>query len=1576
MDFLIRRKVLISMLFIGLSLMGYVSYKNLSVELFPNAELPILYVQVNSFTESDPKYLENQVVVPLEGTIGTMEGIERIESFINPQQASILVTFKKNVNFKYAYLRLQEKIDNIKSSLPENFIVTVTKIDLQQLTNQFMELQIRGSGGVDRVRNFADLKIKPKLENIDGIAGVNIFGGRQKTIEIQLDMNALEAYNISTSQIRGALNQNARNRTFVGFLHESEKKHFVHVSAEYNKISDIENIVLAAGPILLRDVAKVFFGVKETSTLSRVNGKDAVTVLLVNDAQANLIDLSKSTREEIEEINKNLKAADIEIVIQNDAAEVMEKNINQIINLAIVGGLMAVLLLWIFLKNIRIVSFIAISIPISVYAAFNFFYWNDITLNTLTLVGIALAIGMLLDNSVVVLENVYRLFSNGRSSDESVVLGTKEVQRPIIAATLTSITVFLPFVFSSNFLIKLLGKHIGVSIISTLIVSLFVALLLIPMATHFLLNRKNKKTIFFEKVTISNRIVQIYILLLKACMRYPIRTIVGALVIFFVAIFISLAISMNSLSEPESNQFQIYVTMPAGSTLDATDKVVQEVENRIGDFDEKKDLICKIQEEEAIITVQLIDELEKKSDRNLGEIKDDVEEKIKGVSGAEIGMEPPPASRSFRGSSNNPGEAFQRILGIGSNRERVIIKGQDFEAMLGVAEDIRYYFDNLESMRTVSISVSDNQPEVQLHFNSLLMASYGISLQNVATELNSFSKEFTSGLKFNFDNEEYDIIIKEEQKEDVDEDKNNEKTIHDLRTLQIRDQSNGQHDLQAISDIVFSKGVFWINRVNQEKQIELNYTFVRAAEESKELLKSYRLEIDQIISSYNLPSGIAIEVIHEENELKDFKWLILASFILIFMILAAVFESLSTPFVLMFSIPLAAIGSMLALIITGNSLLSANTLTGFLILLGIVVNNGIILIDFSNLLIKKGYRRSRALIVAGISRVRPILITAITTIVAMFPLAMGKAEYVSIIGAPFAITVIGGLAVSTILTLIFIPTFYLGLENAIAWVKSLDWKIRLLQVFVFIIGTSLIYLRVSSTLWQILLFVLLILLVPGITWFVTSSLKMARAEVIPATDSLKIVIQNLVKIYDRDSRFKREWKGGQKIRERAGLQKQYKNFRDFYDLYWQILLFGFLIYFTYFYLQRGFWVLFFSIIVYLNVFLLYRPLSMFLKDKAASLPSRFLNRLEKVLYKLLFWGIPLINIYYFSTSWDTLGIVIAVGILWYLAIIIYSIAQELYQKDVKIEQISGTFGTIRRDFLRLVKRIPVIGKRNQPFKALSGVSLEIGTGMFGLLGPNGAGKSTLMRIVCGILDQSYGKIWINGIDTEMQREELQGLIGYLPQEFGSYEKMTAFEFLDYQAILKGINDHKIRKKRLDYVLSSVHMLHRANEKIESFSGGMKQRIGIAQILLHLPRILVVDEPTAGLDPRERIRFRNLLVELSRERIVLFSTHIIEDISSSCKTVAVINKGKLNYTGTPTDMVDLARGLVWQFRLPANEFEQLLGKELIVHHMREGDEVRVRMISSTKPKENAEMATPLLEDAYLCLLNDIKVGNSD
>jgi len=1566
MNIVLHRKTLISMLFLGLSLLGIISYKNLQVELYPNAEFPYLFVQVMSTIEVDPEYVENQAVIPLEGAIGTLEGIESIESLVSSRQTMIIVSYKPNVNFKYAFLKLQEKVNSIRASLPENFIVNVSKVDLESLSNQFMELQVRGGGDINRVRTLVDQKILSELENIDGIASAKVFGGQEKSIEIRLDLDACDAYNITPTAISAALRRNAVEKTFAGYVFESGNRYFVNVSAEYNDITEIENIVVANGPILLKDVAEIFFGVKDETSFSRVNGKNAVTVLLVNDAQANLIDLSHVTKDAIDRINTKYESQDIEIVIQSNVAESMENNINQIINLALIGGLLAVCVLWIFLKNLRIVSIVALAIPISVLAAFNFFYATGITINSLTLVGIALAVGMLLDNSVVVLENIYRRAAGGQDTEGAVVQGTKEVWRAILAATFTTVVIFLPFVFSSNFLIKLYGLHVGVSIVSTLLISLVVALLFIPMAVHFLLTKRKDRNVFFEKVTTNNRIIQIYILVLKASMRYPARTIIGVVVVFFISVFAALSLSVNTLSEPEASEFRLYVTMPTGSNLEATDNVVQKVEEQLEPLEEKKDIISQIQEEEAIITVKLQEDFEKIAERSLEDIKEDVEEQMENIANAEISLTQPVSGGSFRGPSNNPVQSFERLLGMGSSSERIVIKGDDFEVMEGVAEDIRYYIDELESIQRVSVNVASNQPEIQLFFDQMLMTEYGITLNEISTELASFSREFSSGMAFKQGTDEYDIMITEGDTIDQDE----EKGMEDLRVLPINDQAGGTHDLQTIADIVYADGMRSINRVDQEKQIEINYSFISEAEESKDLLEAYRIEIDEVIAGYNLPSGVAVEVIHEENELRDFYFLIGAAFILIFMILASVFESVSTPFVLMFSIPLAAMGSFLALIITGNSLFNANTLTGFLILIGVVVNNSILLIDYTNILRKRGFRKTRALMVAGLSRVRPILITAITTIVAMIPLAMGQAEYVSIIGAPFAITVIGGLSLSTLFTLIFIPTFYFGLENAIAWFKDLNIRIKLLQLLLLITGGYLVYTRVDAFLWQLVMTVLLVVLVPGLTWFIMNSLRRATTKLIDTSAPIVIKIQNLVKIYERDPRVVREWKGGKEIRKRAGLEKDYTQWRDFYNYVWQVPLLGFLVFFTYIYLRPNLWMFLLSIGVYLYILGLYRPVHYVFMNLHKKAKRPLYKKLDIYLERFLYWGIPLANLVVFYFLWDNLGVVIIVGIFWLMALIVHSVSQKLYKEKINIERISGKFGTLRRTLLRLVKQIPLIGKRRQPFKALDGVSFDIGTGMFGLLGPNGAGKSTMMRIICGILDQSYGKVWINGIDTLEKREELQGQIGYLPQEFGSYEHLTAFEYLDYQALLKGIADHATRKERIEKVLNSVHMIERKDEKIGSYSGGMKQRIGIAQILLHLPKILVVDEPTAGLDPRERIRFRNMLVELSRDRIVLFSTHIIEDISSSCNKVVVIDKGRVKYVGVPQDMTKLAEHYVWKFKIPAGEFDRLDNKQMIVHHMRDGDEINVRYISGTKPHPTAVNVSPLLEDAYLCLLKDI------
>lgn len=1568
MSFVLNKRITICMLFIALTLLGYVSYKQLPVELLPNAELPTLFVQVTSTQEMDPSYVESEIIIPLEGAISSVGGVDKIESNIDSRQSSIRVDFKNNVNFKITSLKLEEKIAELAATFPTGFNVRMQKVDVARMANNFMSLQVRGSGGVDRVRNVVDKDVKPELENIDGVASVNVYGGRERAIEIQLDPDVCKALNLTPSGISGILSRNTQEKTFVGFSSEPDTKYSVHVNSLYTEVSDLENIVVAPGPIHLKDIATVFFDLKEETSYSRVNGKDAISVSVVNDSQTNLIELSHRTLEAIEKLNEKLAVHDVEIVVQENMAEVMEKNIDEIIDLAITGGLLAVIILWFFLKNVRLVFLIALSIPISIYTAFNFFYGFGITINSLTLVGMALAVGMLLDNSVVVLENIYRLSGAGKSPEQSVLQGTKEVWRSILAATLTTVTVFLPFVFSDNFLIKLIGHHIGVSIISTLLISLVVALLFVPMATYLILKKKKGSSVFYEKISIAQRPIQIYLVLLKTAMRNPGVTIFGAIIVLFLTLILSLTLNVQQMKDVNTSRFNVYATMPRGSTLENSDAVVKVMEERLEDFPEKEELICRIQESEAVLTLVLKEDYKKTSKREIADIKADVLGKLSNINGVEIRIMESAGGGGGGGSSAMSGlSRFMRMMGIGDNRERIVIKGSDYEMMQLVAEDIRYYVGEQEFIRNSWVSYTGRQAEIQLDFDQILLTSYDISITNLNNGLSSLNNELSSGSNLKIGDDNYDIIIRNnippEEEEKEEELKRKDKTVDDLRAVQIQNAEGSLHNLSDLASINFGRGRSRIMRVNQDKQLEVFYNFARDVVSSKTLLETYRADIDEYMSNYNLPAGVAVEVFHEEDQFGEFKFLILAAFILIFMILASVFESFATPFVLLFTIPLAAIGSLLALLLTSNSLLNANTLTGFLILLGVVVNNGIILIDYANILRKRGYRRNRALMMAGLSRIRPILITSITTIIAMLPLAMGDSEYSGAIGAPFAITVIGGLTFSALLTLVFIPTVCMGMENTLKWYRGLSPKLWMLHAVLFVLGVYIIYSSVDELLWQSIYLVALIAAIPGVTYFVQASLRQANAKVIDPNEEISITVRNLVKIYDWPGRVSRQWNSGLKIRARLGLSTEYHSMKDFLHIIWQFILYAFLIYFTYFYLDSKLWIFIFSFMVYGLTLGLWRKIRSFLYyNYSGSKVVRNINR-------VIFWSIPPVIWLLLLRRMDNPGLIIGVGVVWAFCIAVYVTSQHLYNESINIERVQGRFAGLKKSYYRMVKSIPLIGKKRKPFKALRGVSFDIKTGMFGLLGPNGAGKSTLMRIVCGILEQSYGSIWINGLDTRVYREELQGLIGFLPQEFGTYENMSSWEFLDYQAILKGIVDKETRHDRIEYVLKSVHMYERKDDKIGSFSGGMKQRIGIALILLHLPRILIVDEPTAGLDPRERIRFRNLLVELSKERIVIFSTHIIEDIASSCNQVVVVNKGELKYFGEPLSMVDMANGKVWYFSIEKSKFEEL-DKSMVIHHIQNNDIIQVRYLSHEQPYEGAVQVEANLEDAYLCLLKNM------
>lgn len=1576
MNKLIRRKVLISMLFIGLTLMGYFSYSYLPMELYPNAELPLLSVNITATNELDPKYIESQAAIPVEGAISALEGVEKIETRISTRNARITVTLVKGTDIKYAYLKLEEKIKAMTGTLPEEFKVSVNKAPTGMVNSQFMTLFVLSDEDVDYVRNVTDADVVPILENVDGVAAVTVMGGRQKSIEIILDRDKCDALKLTGSQISSLISSNMAEKSFAGSVYDDNKRYFVNVTAEYLKTEDLGNIVVAEGPVLLKDIADIRFGIKEEESYSRVNGKEVITCIVAKSPQVNVIELSERVRAEIDRLNAELEQKGVNIKIDTDVAETMSENIDTIVNLGLTGAILAIFILYLFLRNFRIVTIIAFAIPISVFSSFYFFYLAGISINTLTLTGIALAVGMLLDNSVVVMENIFRLRATGVPSEEAAIKGTKEVWKSILAATLTTVTVFLPFLFADNFLIKLIGEHVGVSIIATLSISLVVALLLVPMAVNYFMNRRNSQ-VDFSTLSIHSRPVQIYIAILKMCLRKPAQVVIGSILLLLITVALSLTLSLNTLKEVESDTFDVYITSPSGYTLNKTDAMIRRYEEVLVEIPEVEQITSKVYAEDANLTIKLKEDFEKLNRQSLQDVKNNVLGKAWQFRIRNISLEARSSSENFQGGGGSAGmgggEDLLKMMGMGNQSEKIVIKGQDFEKMENLAEYLEYQLQDMENISYAWVNNSRGKPESRIQFDQYLMGIYDVTPGNVVTELVNFAPENTTQIKYKAGNQEYDIIIKDkEYAEAEDKDKQPVRDLEDLREMKVTNQNGSLIGLRDFSKINLTRGRGNINRVNQDKEIEVSYRFVSDINESKEFLETARTEVDELIQKMDIPTGLAVEVIHEENETQEFGFLILAAFVIIFMILASVFESLSAPVVLMFAIPLAAIGSLLALLFTGNSLMNANVMTGFIILIGIVVNNSIILIDYTSLLRRRGNRKQRALIIAGISRLRPILITAITTIVAMLPLAMGKGEFVAGLGAPFAITVIGGLTMSTLLTLVIIPTLYSGLEDALRRLRTQSLWMKMLQCSLLGAAVVFIFFFTDSLWWRIAYLIGAVILVPGVTWFMENSLRRADRHIIPEDSEIRIEVRNLVKIYGRPSEFKREWLSGLRIRERLGLKEEFHTWGEMRALIWLLPLVSFLFYFVYFYQTLVFWAMLFAMVTWL---LGIKVLEMF-REFVSFRNKAFLLRFLRITEIAIYYFSPFVTIVWAILKFHNGGGPIMLGMLWYAGILVKYLSDRIHKYNINIDLIDGSFRGLRKSFYRMATKVPVIGYRKKPFKALNSVSLDIHTGMFGLLGPNGAGKTTLMRIICGIFEQSYGKIFINGIDTQEKREELQGLIGYLPQEFGTYENLTSWQFLEYQALLKGIYDRETRDRRIREVLEAVHMYENKDKKIGGFSGGMKQRIGIAQTLLNLPRILVVDEPTAGLDPRERIRFRNLLVELSRNRIVIFSTHIIEDIASSCNQVGVINKGSLKYHGTPAEMADIAKDVTWVFEIPVQEFAGLPSDLLIVHHIRLGENIRVRCLSETQPVPNAVRTNPVLEDSYLWLLRGVKIAGNE
>ena len=721
-----------------------------------------------------------------------------------------------------------------------------------------------------------------------------------------------------------------------------------------------------------------------------------------------------------------------------------------------------------------------------------------------------------------------------------------------------------------------------------------------------------------------------------------------------------------------------------------------------------------------------------------------------------------------------------------------------------------------------------------------------------------------------------------------------------------------------------------------------------------------------------LPQGYTYEIVHEEKDDASMRWTLIAAAVCVFLLLAMLFEDLATPICVMATFPLAIIGVLWGLVITKTSFADNMVWVGMIMLVGIVVNDAILTLGQTRVLRKKGYALTRAVIEGGRNRLRPIIMTTATTILAMLPLAIregGESE----IWPAFAITVIFGLLASTFFTLVFIPAIYLSLKDISAWLMS----VGLLGLGV-ALGTtvSLVYfgfLRASwveSLAWRIVLAPTAFFAAVALISMAIRAVTVVRHVNVFEGEEVHLSIRNLTKTYGADVPFVRDWKV--KRRREAGLRERGEsrvNARHLYeDLVWKVLAYG-LIGYSHYYFDNRFWLFVTACASWAALYDLIRTIGMLVEGEAFLdldlLPSRW----RRVLWRCVLRSPTLALAYYFywrleAQLWLTILFVVVVWTLQGLR----EVAVQARRDGVEQGQGKGLRAQVRR----LALRIPLIAGVKPQVHALSQVNLEIGKGMFGLLGPNGAGKTTLMRMLCNIYEPTCGCIEINGRNTRRFRNDVQPIIGYLPQHFGMYQHFSVWEYLSYFALLNEIFETDERNALVEKVIEEVHLGDRKHDKIGSLSGGMKQRVGIAQTLLHLPKIIVVDEPTAGLDPLERIRLRNLLAELGRDRIVVLSTHIIEDVMSACHDLAVLNGGRLVFRGSPQELLSTADGRVREALFDAADLGGLAEQANVISQVAEDQGIRVRFVVGERENKLGETVEPTLEDAYVNLLQTQRV----
>lgn len=1003
----VNNPVMITMIMTALVVVGLLAFTRLPVDLLPDISIPYVSV-VTVYPGASAEDVERNITKPIEEAVSSINGVKNVTATSQENFSQVLIEFDLNANAQKAAQDVQEKVNGIRGTFPRDAqSPTVQRFDFSALP--ILTLGVADTTGKTKpedLRRFVDDQITPRLERIPGVAQVNVTGGVERQVQVQLNLDALRSRRMAPSQVTQALA--AANASFTGgTVTDSGQDKLVRTPGDFKSLDDIGRVVVSnerGSPVYVRDVASIVDGFADVDNYSRLNGNDSIALTVLKQSGSNTVNTADGVKAEIAQIEKEYP--NLTILIPSDQSTFVKDSVNDSINDLVLGGIAAALVVLVFFRDLRNTIVTVIGLPIIMIGTFAAMQYMNLSLNLITLLALSLAVGLVIDDAIVVRENIFRHMERGEDPKTAALNGTNEVALSVVAMTLTVVSVFLPIAFVSG-IIGRFFQSFGLTVTAAVLISLFEAFTLAPMLSAYWFKQKKKKpgaepastpaaATELDDASHANlgALDRGYRRLLGWTLRHKLVTTLFAILIFVGIIACLPFLQFNFLPNTGSDTFTLAIQMPPGTTLNITDQEARKVEAILRALPETEDVFVSVggngTPENASFTVKT------KKSGDFTRIEPQLRQTL----------------------ANEPGIAFSSG-GFGGNGTAV--SGRTIQINLqttGDTKDLttasRQIIDAIKDVPGVvdlGSSYQAGKPELHVDVDGEKAARLGLNTATVGAAVRTLLNGDVA-TRFRDPGREADIVVRLRPED--------RKRVQDMLDLTLATPSGQIVSLRNVSSVNQDTGPTALERLNRQPKITIGANVLNRAQQT------VAGDIQARVKQLQLPPGVTVNFGGDVASFQDsFVSLIvslLLSTLFVYMVLASQFGSFTQPLVMMLALPLSLLGAFLALLITGIPF-DLTAMIGIIMLFGLVTKNGILLVDFANRMKRRGLTSDEAMLTAGPIRLRPVLMTSLALILGSLPVAIGLGSGGSF-RQPLALVVIGGLITSTILTLLIVPTAY------------------------------------------------------------------------------------------------------------------------------------------------------------------------------------------------------------------------------------------------------------------------------------------------------------------------------------------------------------------------------------------------------------------------------------------------------------------------------------------------------------------------------------------------------------------------